>query len=187
MSLGIFCLTLLSLLQRHPPQKLLRGSFLIWLPHEKNIRNLRLGRISKWLYFWTGSFPRVPGNTLAGGGEKKKQNGEKENKFIIQHSYSHPTVLSAIHLLASQQQVCKARKVHIKEITIWIWFQVSTLTGKETVRYWYYKVKGTENHLQFGDTCNPQDCNRIDRVLQRKNYIYLITNLLISLALAVYV
>lgn len=83
---------------------------------EKDTRNLRLGRILEVLIFLDWQLSKSVCCTLAGGGEKKKQNGEKGNNYVIQYSYPHPTLLSAVHLLASQQQACKARKMHLKEI-----------------------------------------------------------------------
>lgn len=142
--------------------------FDLTMPQKEYQKPLTRKKIQKCLYFWTSSFPRVPGSTIPREWEKKNRRkiGRKRTSVL----YNTHNLILLCWLLAYQQQICHANKVYIKKI-LFKWepdfkFQLSqarkqTDTGINT-------VKGTHSHFQFGDTCSPQDCNRIGKVLQRR-------------------
>lgn len=118
LSLGTFCLTLLSLFQWYLPQRLLWGSFLTWLPRENDVRNLRLGRISEVITFlewqlsnsaWEYTWWRRRKKT-----QKSKMGRKKTSVVYNTHTLTLQCCLQYVRLLISSKFVkrgeCPLRK-----------------------------------------------------------------------------
>lgn len=137
--------------------------------------------IQKCLYFWTGSFPRVPGNTIPrewggvgeeGGRAEKGNWGEREQVYYTRLIISS---FRAVYLFISskfaEQGKCTLRKSCSNNIPDFKFqlSQVRKLTATSINR-----IKCIHGHFQFGDTVVHRIDNRIGVVLQRKKDIDLV-------------